>query len=109
MKKICARCGKEKDMMSWETKCWTCQKEDEMQKIVQAIKDGEEYEYVNTGSSDYVICPYCGYAIPADLGYEDFPELYEEGGHEIDCPECKKGFVLESSCSWYYETRKKEE
>lgn len=107
MKKICARCGKEKEItFSWETKCWKCQKEEALEEVQEAIKEGEED--VDTGSSDYVICPYCGEAIETCYGYEDFPELYEEGDNEIECPECEKTFIMNTSISYYYETRKKD-
>lgn len=93
-------------MLSWESRCYSCNIKNKLKKTQSAIKNNEEY--VDTGSSHYVICPYCGEAIETCYGYEDFPELYEEGEHNIDCPECEKTFILESSCSWYYETRKKE-
>lgn len=62
---------------------------------------------MDTGSSDYVICPYCGYAMDTCYGYEDFPELYEEGDHVITCPECDQDFILNTSISYYYETEKR--
>ncbi len=55
-----------------------------------------------------MICPYCREAIEANLGYEDFPEIYEEGDHEIKCEECGKTFILNTSISYSWETRKKE-
>lgn len=107
MKKICQECGKERYFtFSWEQRCITCQKKLDLKNIQDAIRNNEED--VDTGSSDYVICPYCGEEMETCYGYEDFPEIYEEGEHEIECPECERTFILESSCSWYYETKKKE-
>ena len=105
MEGICEKCGKA-TYFRWEDFCYSCEKENAKNSIVQAIKDGEED--VDTGSSDYVICPYCGETLETCYGYEDFPELYEEGEHEIECTECKNNFIMESSCSWYYETSKRE-
>lgn len=109
MKKICVKCGKERFMMSWESECYQCNKERLRDETTKAIQDAEEDETIDTGSSDYVFCPYCGEAMETDYGYEDFPEIYEEGEHTITCPECNKDFILETSCSWYYETKKREE
>lgn len=61
---------------------------------------------VDTFSSNYIICPYCGNALDIEYGYEDFPELYEEGDHELECSECGKTFIMETMVSYYYETRK---
>jgi len=106
MSGICEKCGS-KTYFNWEKLCYTCSKEKARDEIISAIKEGDED--VDTGSSDYVICPYCGEYLETCYGYEDFPELYEEGEHKIDCPECEKTFKMESSCSWYYETSKIEE
>ena len=104
MKKACKICGKEKVMFSWEDTCYSCQKEQELKRIQEKIAAGEEK--VNTSSIDYVICPYCGYAHETCYGYEDFPELYEEGDHEIKCGECDKTFVMETTVSYSWETRR---
>ena len=110
MKKICPGCGKEKIFtFSWERLCYQCTQErifKKLQKTQEAIRNGEE---TDTGSSDYVICPYCGYAMDTRYRYEDFPELYEEDDHEIECPECEKTYIMNTSISYYYETRKVED
>lgn len=103
MKKICKQCGKEKSMMSWEDTCFSCSKQNELERIQADIKSGED---INIISSDYVICPYCGHAHETCFGYEDFPEIYEEGSHEIMCDECEKEFQLETTVSYSWETRK---
>jgi uncharacterized Zn-finger protein len=107
--KICERCGKNKLMLSWESLCYECQKIVELEKIQANILEATDDEEVDTFSSDYVICPYCGEAMDNCYGYEDFPELYEEGDHLVTCPNCDKEFVLETSISYYYETHKKGE
>lgn len=105
--KICERCGKNKPMLSWESLCYECQEIVELEKIQANILEATDDEEVDTLSSNYVICPYCGEAMDTCYGYEDFPELYEEGDHLVTCPNCDKEFVLETSISYYYETHKK--
>ena len=91
-------------MFSWEDICCTCKRKEDIAKIQRQIKDNEED--VDTFSTDYVVCPYCGHAMDTCYGYEDFPELYEEGEHEIECGECEKTFILETMVSYSYETRR---
>ena len=106
----CKRCGKEKWISEKDHLCRQCRTEKEQEKIKRDFdefqEEAEEGEKFDTWHTDFVICPHCGYAIPADLPYEDFPELYEDGSHEIDCPECEKQFILETNVSYSYETRK---
>ena len=104
MNKLCKICGKIKNMFSWEDTCYSCQKQQELKRIQEEIKAGKEK--VDTFSTDYVSCPYCGYAHETCYGYEDFPELYEEDDHEIECYECGKTFVLETTVSYSWRTRR---
>lgn len=106
--KKCERCGKDIMMLPWENICWDCQSQIELENIQNAINEAEDDEEIDTCSRDYVICPYCGNALETCVGYEDFPELYEDGEHTITCSECGKDFVLETSISYFYETHKKE-
>lgn len=108
---ICQRCGKERHISEGHSFCWVCEQEmeqDKIQKDFQEWDETEEGSPFDTWSTDYVICPHCGYAIPTDLGYEYFPEIYEDGSHKITCPECDKDFILETSVSYSYETKKGE-
>lgn len=107
MLKICRICGKSKEMLSFENTCNACLKEQELKQIQSDIQSGKEN--VDTFSSDYVICPYCGYAHPTDYGYEDFPELYEDGEHSIECFNCEKTFVLTTMVSYSWKTEKENE
>lgn len=106
MTKICERCGKSKRMMSWERICYQCIKEENLEKTQEAVREAGPDEIVDTWSDDYVICPYCGEALETNLGYEDFPEIYEEGEHELECPECEKKFILNTYISYSWETEK---
>lgn len=107
MQKICKQCGKIFYGLSWETTCYQCHVENDLKRIQKEIRTAEPGEDVDTWSSDYVICPHCGYAIDArHLGWCDFPEAYEEGSHKIHCDECDKHFYLETSVSYDWRTEK---
>lgn len=102
---VCETCGKRRKVYyNWQKNCEDCEKLLVAENKAKKIRAGEKY--VSTWSKDYVICPHCGCLIEADLGPCDFPELYIEGDHDLDCPECGKMFILESRCEWSYETRK---
>ena len=60
MIKTCKRCGKQKNMLSWENLCYQCGKEIELERAQQSIKSGDFNP--DTYSTDYMICPYCGAA-----------------------------------------------
>lgn len=104
--KLCERCKEKMTMFSWETMCYQCQKEHALEMAVEAIKNGEND--IDTYSTDYVICPYCGNAYEANVSYEDFPELFIDGTHEIECQECGKTFFLHTNISYDYKTEKME-
>ena len=84
-------------------------KEKRLKRQQETILNREEYDEdeIDTFSSDYVICPYCGNALEVDsYCYEDFPEISEEGSHSMTCRACGKDYELETICSWDYETRR---
>jgi hypothetical protein len=92
VKKICERCGKEKDMLPWAHLCFRCAKEEVIEKTAADIRSGEE---TSTFAEDDVICPWCGYRYGSDeLGYADWPEFFEDGEHGMFCDECGKPFTL---------------
>ena len=101
----CKICGKY-DELAWTNGgyCNKCFKLHNLEKIRESIEEGEP----DTFSGDYVVCPYCGAAIDeADLiGY---PELHEDGEHEITCKDCGKEFKVETMVSYDWETHKMEE
>lgn len=108
MKKICENCQKVKDMLPFENKCYSCIKLEALERSRDSIANPDDYGGIDTFSEDYVICPYCGDAVEVDIGYEEFPELYEDGDHELECDGCGKKFILETSVSYYYKTRRLE-
>ena len=106
MEKVCKRCGKIAQMMSFEDYCYACLIQNELERVQLSVKEAEPGEDPDTFSSDFVICPYCGHALPNDLGYADFPEMYEEVDHKLTCPECDKDFRLTTSVSYSWETER---
>ncbi len=103
MIKACKRCGKQKEMMSWEDHCYQCVKEIELERAQQSIKSGDPSP--DTYSTDYVICPHCGAAYE-QLSYDETSEMYDEGEHEVECYECGKTFLLHTYVSYAWETSK---
>lgn len=83
MKKICKICGKSRCMFPWEDICYTCRPKKDLTEIQQRIKDNQED--VDTFSSNYIICPYCGNALDTEYGYEDFPELTSNHRANVHC------------------------
>lgn len=107
MKKVCKGCGKLTEMFSWENYCYKCEIEQRLQEVQENVREAAPDEDPDTFSSDYVVCPYCGCALHTDLGYEDFPEIYEEGDHTLTCPDCEKDFILTTHVSYSWETERK--
>lgn len=101
----CKMCGKY-DKLAWVNGryCDDCFKLRNLVKIRKSIEEGEP----NTFSSDYVVCPYCGNAI-SDEDLIDYPELYEDGEHELLCDECGKTFEVDTMVSYSWETQKMED
>lgn len=104
MRKDCKVCGKETNLPSFEDTCYSCLIKQNLKRVQEQIEANEED--VDTSSSDYVICPYCGDATETCYGYEDFPELFEDGEHTITCEECGRSFILETTISYYYKTKR---
>jgi hypothetical protein len=101
MRKICARCGKEQFLLSWETKCAACRREEAEEQTVANIQSGED---TSTSGEDNVICPWCGAVYKTNVNYEDWPEVYEEGFHDMVCDACGKPFQLYTNVSYSYDT-----
>ena len=101
----CKMCGKY-DKLAWVNGgyCYDCLKLRNLAKVRESIEEGDP----DTFSSDYVVCPYCGAAI-SDEDLIDYPELYEDGEHEISCIECDKKFKVDTSVSYSWETHKMED
>ena len=77
-------------------------------KLNNVYDELEEGEIPDTGDDTLCICPWCGYSF-GWLGYEDCPEMNEEGEFDMTCEECGKEYTLTTSVSFYYETERKGE
>ena len=100
MIKICKTCGKERNMMSWETECYPCEKERHAREIRRQIEDGEIAE---VDCEDKIYCPYCGQVHEEDCEDDTF---YVGGEHEFICCECEKEFLVDTHVSYSYSTRR---
>ena len=100
----CKRCGKECAAWINGGLCYDCLRKKHLEDIRESIIEGEP----DTFSDEYIVCPYCGAAI-SDEDLIDYPELYEDGEHEISCIECDKKFKVDTSVSYSWETHKMED
>ena len=98
MKKQCKICGKVAEMLSWEDECYICKKKQHMKDVLQDIQEGRD-----TSCENEIYCPWCG----TEIERCEMNEAYNEGRYIIDCPECGKEFVLETSVSYSYSTSRK--
>ena len=98
--KPCERCGKAFNSYFYETMCYKCQTEKNLEDVKENILSGEA---TSTDCESDVICPWCGEAIEGDC---DTGEFYEDGTHVFDCPYCDKEFTLSTSVSYTYSTNR---
>ena len=103
MKQKCEKCGKEHSCFSWEKRniCYSCREKEYREQIVEQVKNGEITEI--DGESD-IYCPHCGCVREIDDDYD----LYGDGEHETYCGECDKAFIVETSVSYSFSTRRKD-
>lgn len=100
----CKRCGKECNAWLNGGLCYDCLSEKHLEHIRESIIEGEP----DTLSDEYIVCPYCGAALEGNDTMIDFPELGEDGEHELECEDCGKKFKVESMVSVDWETSKME-
>lgn len=102
----CKRCGKE-DKLAWLNGglCYNCLNKKHLEDIRESIDKGDP----DTFSDEYIVCPYCGSAVEGADTMIDFPELGEDGEHELECEDCGKEFKVETMVSVDWETHKVEE
>ena len=98
--KSCERCGKTFNSYFYETMCYRCQTEKNIDDVKARILSGEE---TSTDCERDVICPWCGEVIEEDCETDVF---YEDGEHVFDCPYCDKEFALSTSVSYTYSTER---
>ena len=98
--KICSRCGKPFRAYMYETMCFRCSKEKNLEDIKSSILSGE----ADSTDCEYdVICPWCGEVLEADC---ESSEFYEDGTHVMQCWHCDKEFTLSTSVSYSYSTER---
>lgn len=68
---------------------------------LKASKDSWEF-----ASNRHPKCPHCGEFIKIDD--HDLYPLYEEGRHEVDCPECGQEFVVQTNVRHTFSTDEQE-
>ena len=98
--KSCERCGKTIKSYCYETMCYKCSKEKNLEGIKESILSGEK---LSTYGEDEVICPWCGEVLEVDC---ETDELYVDGQHVMRCYDCNKEFTLSTSVSYSYSTER---
>lgn len=53
------------------------------------------------------VCPHCDEEI--DVGDNDLYRIYEEGEHQVDCPQCDQPFMVSTRISHSFSTDKQPE
>lgn len=99
-KRICPICNKNEIWFSWENKCTDCQKKEYDNQIKENIVSGDE---IRTYCESDIYCPWCGEKYEPDY-CDDADVLYDEGEHELECPECEKRFRVITNISYSYDT-----
>lgn len=76
----------------------------EEKKRLAALKAGDAYDFWGL---DDPKCPHCGevYSVHDNEAWE----LYEDGTHEADCPECEMQFTVTTNVSYSFSTDEQEE
>jgi cytochrome c-type biogenesis protein CcmH/NrfF len=59
-------------------------------------------EYFKYRNNDNPKCPHCDEDI--DISENELYHLYEDGTHEIDCPNCNGNIIVESDAKWSFST-----
>lgn len=102
MKRVCNTCGKEKDMFSWESVCFSCREKVYNEDMANSLRSGAAK---STDCESEIFCPYCG-AIKDPMDNDD---LYIGGGHEVPCGECGKYFNVTVDVTYTYSTERLED
>lgn len=73
-------------------------------KKLAALKSGDSYDFWGL---DRPKCPHCGevYNVDDNEAYE----LYEDGTHEIHCPDCETQFTVTTNVYYSFSTDEQED
>jgi len=85
---ICCKCGRYLvfNKTGCQTICNSC----------VAVQDSKE----TVRHDKYIRCPKCNTTFEAQI-FLDF-DIYEEGDHDVDCPECGYFFIVETSVTYTF-------
>ena len=74
-----------------------------MSEHLEALKKSqEEGEWLEFFGNDNPKCPHCG--ADCEISQNDWYSLYEEGEHEVTCPDCDRDFIVSTSVSYTFTT-----
>jgi len=65
-------------------------------------KSGRSGELLEFFGNDNPKCPHCG--VTSRIDDNEWYELYEEGMHEVTCPDCDLDFSVSTSVSYSFTT-----
>jgi hypothetical protein len=71
--------------------------------LFKALKEGDSFDFFGNKNPK---CPHCGVEIAVDAN--DWWRLYEEGEHEVECPECDESFSVSTRVSYSFSTDSQE-
>lgn len=71
---------------------------------LKALNEGDRLDFLGNDSPK---CPHCGRVI--DVAASDLYRIYEEGEHEVDCPECDNPFMVSTKVYFSFSTDWQEE
>jgi hypothetical protein len=66
-----------------------------------------EHPWLIFGGNSNPMCPHCGEEISAHD--HELWQLFEEGEHDIDCPDCELTFTVSTNVSYSFSTDRQEE
>lgn len=69
------------------------------QQRMQALERGDRMDF---WGNDDPKCPHCGQC--ASVSDNEWWRLYEEGEHEVTCPECELDFTVSTRVSYSFNT-----
>lgn len=76
----------------------------ESTKRLEKLNAGDSFDF---RINDNPVCPHCGFV--CDIHDLEWWELFEEGDHSVDCPECDLEFLVVSEAKWSFSTDQQDE
>lgn len=66
---------------------------------LKAAQGADRQEFVRDAGPK---CPHCGHE--CDIDDNGWYRLYQDGDHDVTCPDCGEEFTVASSSSWTFST-----